>query len=40
LILRERLHDYGILVGMPTLRGTVLTVSRDAGRTVFWQVPG
>ena len=29
----------GILVGMDVLRGTILTVSADPARPVFWQVP-
>ena len=39
LILRDEMDGRGILVGMDVLRGTVLAVSGDPSRPVFWMVP-
>ena len=40
LVLRDGDADgYGILIGMDTLRGTVLAVSGNAADAVFWTVP-
>lgn len=39
LILRDEMEGRDILVGMTVLRGTILTVSADPGRAIFWQVP-
>lgn len=39
LIVRDDMAGRGILVGMDVLRGTILTVSADPARPVFWQLP-
>jgi hypothetical protein len=39
LVVRDEMEGRGILVGMDVLRGTILTVSADLARPVFWQVP-
>lgn len=38
LILRDEMEGRDILIGMTVLRGTILTVSADPERPVFWQV--
>ena len=38
LLVRDDMEGRGILVGMDVLRGTILTVSADPSRPVFWQV--
>ncbi len=38
LAVRPSMHDPQGIVGMDVLRGTILAVSRDAGRPVLWQV--
>jgi hypothetical protein len=38
LLVRDEMEGRGILVGMDVLRGTILTVSADPSRPVFWQV--
>jgi hypothetical protein len=40
LVVRDTMDGHDGLVAMDVLRGTVLTVSADRSRPVFWQVPG
>jgi hypothetical protein len=39
LVIRDAMDEHDGLVAMDVLRGTVLVVSADHGRQVFWQVP-
>ncbi len=40
VVVRDAMDDHDGLVAMDVLRGTVLAVSTDRSRPVFWQVPG
>ena len=40
VVIRDQMDDHDGLVAMDVLRGTVLAVSADRSRPVFWQVPG
>ncbi len=39
LAVRASMHDPQGMVGMDVLRGTILAVSADVARPVFWQIP-
>jgi len=40
LSVRPQMHDPQAIVGMDALRGTILAMSADLARPVFWLVPG